>query len=115
MQWKWNKKTGATIVAVIGMLMTTLWALQTASLAQARATTQGPTYQVDPFWPKPLPNNWLFGSVVGLSVDAHDHVWVVHRGNLAPKKGSLQAGTAGMQHPGSGAPPNPGDTHRISD
>jgi len=69
---------------------------------------------VDPLWPKPLPNNWLFGSVVGLSVDSRDHVWVVHRGNLAPKEGSMQAGSNGMQHPGSGTPPNPGDTHPIS-
>ena len=110
-----NTKTGATVAVIIGMLGFTQWALQTASLAQSRATVQAPTYQVDPMWPKPLPNNWLFGSVVGLSVDARDHVWVVHRGNLAPKEGSMLAGSNGMQHPGSGTPPNPGDTHRISD
>ena len=109
-----NMKTCATVAVVIGMLAFTQWALQTASLAQARATVQAPTYQVDPLWPKPLPNNWLFGSVVGLSVDSRDHVWVVHRGNLAPKEGSMQAGSNGMQHPGSGTPPNPGDPHPIS-
>ena len=110
-----SMKAGATVAVIIGVLALTQWALQTTSQAQARATAQGPTYQVDPFWPKPLPNNWLFGSVVGLSVDSRDHVWVVHRGNLAPKEGSMQPGTAGMQHPGSGTPPIPGDTHRISD
>jgi len=109
-----NMKTCATVAVVIGMLAFTQWALQTASLAQARATVHAPTYQVDPLWPKPLPNNWLFGSVVGLSVDSRDHVWVVHRGNLAPKEGSMQAGSNGMQHPGSGTPPNPGDPHPIS-
>jgi DNA-binding beta-propeller fold protein YncE len=39
-----------------------------------------PTFQVDPFWPKPLPNHWLFGSITGVAVDAQNHVWVVHRG-----------------------------------
>jgi hypothetical protein len=38
-----------------------------------------PRFEVDPFWPKPLPNNWLMGSTVGLSVDSRDHVWVTHR------------------------------------
>ena len=37
-------------------------------------------FQVDPLWPKPLPNHWLFGSVTGVAVDAQDHIWVVHRG-----------------------------------
>jgi DNA-binding beta-propeller fold protein YncE len=35
---------------------------------------------VDPFWPRPLPNHWLFGSITGVAVDARNHVWVVHRG-----------------------------------
>ena len=115
MNRKRNMKAGVTIAAAIVVLVLAQWALQTSGLAQARPTAQGPTYQVDPFWPKPLPNNWLLGSVVGLSVDSRDHVYIVHRGNLAPKEGSLQPGTAGMQHPGSGPPPNPGDPHRISD
>jgi DNA-binding beta-propeller fold protein YncE len=38
-----------------------------------------PRFEVDPFWPKPLPNNWLMGSTVGLSVDSRDHIWVTHR------------------------------------
>ena len=41
-----------------------------------------PTFEVDPFWPKPLPNNWLLGSTIGVAVDSDDHVWIVHRGNL---------------------------------
>ena len=38
-----------------------------------------PQFKVDPFWPKPLPNHWIVGAVVGVDVDAHDHVWIVHR------------------------------------
>ena len=41
-----------------------------------------PQFEVDPFWPKPLPNNWLLGSTIGVAVDSDDHVWIVHRGNL---------------------------------
>ena len=36
-------------------------------------------FAVDPFWPKPLPNNWIIGQVAGTSVDADDNVWIIHR------------------------------------
>ncbi|MDH4065070.1 MAG: hypothetical protein OEW19_11770 [Acidobacteriota bacterium] len=46
-----------------------------------------PSFRVDPAWPKPLPNRWLVGSVVGVAVDGRDHVWVVHRpGTLQPNE-----------------------------
>jgi hypothetical protein len=38
-----------------------------------------PTFQADPSWPKKLPNNWVWGPVSGLTVDAQDHVWVITR------------------------------------
>ncbi len=55
-----------------------------ATLAQApavrsRMAHQVPTFRVDPAWPKPLPNHWLVGAVVGVAVDAHDHIWITHR------------------------------------
>jgi hypothetical protein len=49
-------------------------------LSAQRAPSQVPTFQVDPLWPKPLPNHWILGSVTGVSVDAQDHIWLVHRG-----------------------------------
>ena len=39
----------------------------------------GPAYAVDPYWPKPLPNNWLLGQVSGIATDKNDHIWVLHR------------------------------------
>jgi hypothetical protein len=48
--------------------------------AQSRGL-QAPVFEVDPFWPKPLPNHWVLGAAVGVWVDAEDHVWMVHRGN----------------------------------
>lgn len=38
-----------------------------------------PRYRVDPFWPKQLPNGWIMGQVGGLTVDEHDHIWVLQR------------------------------------
>ncbi len=38
-----------------------------------------PAYQVDPFWPKPLPNDWILGQVSGVAVDEHDNVWIINR------------------------------------
>ena len=51
------------------------------ALDQAAKTdlVEAPRFEVDPMWPKPLPNNWLLGNVIGLGVDARDHVWIVHR------------------------------------
>ena len=36
-------------------------------------------FAVDPFWPQPLPNNWILGQVAGQSVDNDDNVWIIHR------------------------------------
>ena len=51
-----------------------------SSVARAeRRAKQAPIFEVDPYWPKPLPNHWVLGSTIGLSVDAQDHVWIIHR------------------------------------
>lgn len=50
-------------------------------IAQAQGAVQAPMFEVDPMWPKPLPNNWVQGMTIGLTVDERDHVWVIHRGN----------------------------------
>jgi DNA-binding beta-propeller fold protein YncE len=49
------------------------------------ANVVAPKFEVDLTWPKPLPNHWILGSTVGVSVDAQDHVWIIHRpGSLEP-------------------------------
>ena len=50
-----------------------------AAILGAAAPETAPFYEVDPAWPKPLPNRWLLGAVAGVAVDANDHVWIVHR------------------------------------
>ena len=50
-------------------------------LASSAATSESlvPRVEVDPFWPKPLPNNWLMGQAAGVATDRRDHVWVIQR------------------------------------
>jgi DNA-binding beta-propeller fold protein YncE len=51
------------------------------------ATVMAPMFEVDPLWPKPLPNHWLLGMTIGVSVDAQDNVWIIHRqGSLEPNE-----------------------------
>ena len=49
------------------------------------AALMAPKFEVDPFWPKPLPNHWILGKTIGVTVDANDHIWIIHRaGSLEP-------------------------------
>jgi hypothetical protein len=50
-----------------------------AAAAEPGAAGVAPRFEVDPFWPRPLPNHWLLGSAIGVSVDSRDHVWIIHR------------------------------------
>ena len=38
-----------------------------------------PMFEVDPMWPKNLPNHWLMGPTIGVDVDSRDNIWLVHR------------------------------------
>ena len=71
---------GAAFAASIGGLFAGQEMLQRAALAQG-ATIESPIFEVDPLWPKPLPNNWLLSWSIGVWVDAIDNVWMIHRNN----------------------------------
>ena len=45
------------------------------------ALARAPQFMAEPFWPKPLPHNWILGQVSGVHVDKRDHVWIIHRPN----------------------------------
>jgi hypothetical protein len=38
-----------------------------------------PQFRPEPFWPDPLPENWILGQVSGIAVDRGDNIWLVHR------------------------------------
>ena len=78
---KRNLLIGATfVVALIGLAVTER-ALEQTAAAQSRGGAQVPIFEVDPFWPKTMPNNWVFGQTIGLGIDEKDQVWIIHRGN----------------------------------
>jgi DNA-binding beta-propeller fold protein YncE len=51
-------------------------------LAPARAQGKPPRFEVDPLWPKPLPNLWVTGGIGGLCIDSRDHVFILNRRDL---------------------------------
>ena len=48
---------------------------------QAQVTI--PKLEVDPWWPKPLPEGWVTGQLSTVCVDAHDHVIVTNRRDIS--------------------------------
>jgi DNA-binding beta-propeller fold protein YncE len=86
MNRKRNFLIGATFVATFVVLAISQGVLQNAASAQAKAgSVQVPRFEVDPTFPKPLPNHWYQGQTIGVSVDAQDHIWIIHRaGSLEP-------------------------------
>ena len=70
---------GATFVALILALAVGQSVVERTAVAQAQGGVQAPVFEVDPLWPKPLPNHWLIGTAIGVTVDSMDHVWIVHR------------------------------------
>ena len=91
-------------ILIGGLFVSAIAALGLASVALDRraaveaASVEAPRFEVDPLWPKPLPNHWILGQTIGVSVDAQDHVWIIHRA------GSLEAGrSARDDHAADGA------------
>jgi len=80
---------GALIVGIVAL------GIGQAALdaAAARQMVEAPIFEVDPYWPKPLPNHWVLGSAIGVGVDAQDHVFIVHRQSTvdADTEGGLEA------------------------
>ena len=56
--------------------------------AQAAGDVMVPWFEADPYWPKPLPNNWILAMTIGLDVDKKDNVWVFHRPQTLEQKES---------------------------
>src|SRR5438034_3159840 len=72
-----RRAVGAAFVALLAALGCTQ-ALLDRQANQAEVV-QAPVFEVDPLWPKPLPNHWLLGSTIGVWVDDQDNVWIIHR------------------------------------
>src|SRR5947208_2544243 len=79
----------STIVTAAAILLLSSTSGPRSHIAAQEAATSGsndvPAFEVDPSWPKELPNNWLIGLTTGIYVDSRDHIWVTNNPlGLAP-------------------------------
>jgi DNA-binding beta-propeller fold protein YncE len=74
-----HRVIGAGFVTAIVALGVSRGVLDRAVAAQAQGAVMAPRFEVDPMFPKPLPNNWVLGETIGLGIDSQDHIWIVHR------------------------------------
>lgn len=65
------------IVALVALAVGQFLLEETAAAQQSGV--EAPMFEVDPLWPKPLPNHWILGSTIGVTVDPQDHVFIIHR------------------------------------
>ena len=93
---------GCGVVVALGLAQA---ALDEVAAARTQGAPMAPRFEVDPFWPKPLPNHWVLGNAIGVWVDDQDQVWIVHRGSatlaanekaLESKSGDCCAGAPGV-------------------
>ncbi len=73
----------AFFFAIVTALVVARFTFGRIASAQRLSGEQVPTFEVDPLWPKPLPNHWILGQTIGVAVDARDHIWIVHRGDAS--------------------------------
>jgi DNA-binding beta-propeller fold protein YncE len=86
-----NEEAAMTLVlrlstAVLGLALAVGLGLLPMLPAADAAKQIIPRYEVDPFWPKPLPDRWVTGEIGGTCVDQRDHVFIVTRRNLTARE-----------------------------
>src|SRR6185436_2534011 len=101
------KRTRTLLVGLTFVTLLVVLGAGQAMLERAAAQQGGvdaPRFEVDPFWPKTLPNHWILGQAIGIWVDEQDVVWIIHRGSatLADNEKALELKTGECC---AGAPP----------
>ena len=113
MNAKWYVYVGTLVLALALAMGLGTWTPPTQADGNKH---KAPNYRVDPFWPKPLPDNWVTGEVAGTCIDSKDHLVIVNRGfqtgGLASPEGvggakttSPAAGTLGGPFKSRASPP----------
>lgn len=85
-----NLFVGGSLVAAIAALGIGQAHLDAAGNADL---VEVPLFEVDPLWPKPLPNHWILGSTIGVGVDSRDHVYIIHRRDTFNERTEIGAAT----------------------
>ena len=75
-----NRKRNSFLITAMGTGL--VLALQIVCCQRVQAQGDTPKYEVDPSWPRPLPDRWVTGSIGGVCVDNQDHVFLLNRHNL---------------------------------
>ena len=76
-----NKILFPIVLSVLALVASA--GVQGQDSVQAMDENGAPLFQVDPFWPGPLPNRWSMQQVTGIHVDHMDIVWFLNRPNGA--------------------------------
>jgi len=85
-----NLYVAGAVVAALVALGCAEKALDNSAVAQAK---EAPMFEVDPFWPKPLPDGWILGSTIGIGVDSRDHIYIIHRRDTFNERTEIGAAT----------------------
>ena len=67
---------GVRVPAMLVTMACLAMGLYVALGAQGDAT---PRYTFDPEWPRPLPNKWKLGGVIGIGMQDDNSLWVYNR------------------------------------
>jgi len=78
-------KRNKLLVAVLALAIVAVYFGMTRMENASARAVDAPMFEVDPFWPQPLPDHMVLGSAIGVGVDSRDHVFIVHRGNLTER------------------------------
>ncbi|ALO47109.1 hypothetical protein [Pseudohongiella spirulinae] len=106
MTTKMKLAVGASLTLAIAAFSAGQSILKEPAVAQSGSMVTAPSFEVDPFWPKPLPNQWIIGRAIGVEVDERDHVFMVHRDQDSMFGGATEIGlTMGVSECCTAAPP----------
>ncbi|HEV3063622.1 MAG TPA: hypothetical protein VGY48_35615 [Vicinamibacterales bacterium] len=80
-----------TPIARLVVASLVIWTGHTLAPAAQRpmpaAAPQVPRFEFDPGWPKqPFPNYEILGNVIGLAIDATEHIWVLNRPQMVTEQ-----------------------------
>src|SRR6266581_6652336 len=83
LQDRCSKMTRANLLVLTGAFLA-LALPGSVALSQTKAAV--PKFEVDPWWPKPLPEGWITGRLGSVCIDSHDHVIVTNRRDITDEE-----------------------------
>lgn len=92
MKTRFKLAAGTGLALTVAALGVGQQKLQDSVSAQSDSMVEVPHFEVDPYWPKPLPNQWIIGRTIGIDIDERDHVFIVHRDQDSMFGGATEIG-----------------------